>query len=138
MPNSTLPDSQDTVDEIRKISEWIYEATRVEAEWSERPIVPELWKHRDIKFRNQFIEMIGRYLKLDTLPTPEEAHDSWMQSYYDMGWVYGETRDAVAKTHPDLLPFNELSQAERDKDAIFLAFVWLVKRMQALEEGTSQ
>lgn len=114
---------------VEEVAEWIYEATRVEAEWSERPIVPEVWRVRDIKFRDQFIEMIGRYLDLDTLPTPEEAHDSWMQSYYDMGWVYGEKRDTIAKIHPDLLPFNELSQAERDKDAIFLAFVWLAKRL---------
>ena len=109
----------------------IYEATRVEAAWSNRPIVPEPWADRDGKFRKQFVDIIDKYLNLDVLPTPEEAHNSWMQSYFDMGWEYGETRDTVAKTHPDLLPFNELSQAERDKDAIFLAFVWVARELAA-------
>lgn len=107
----------------------IYEATRVEAKWSKRSIVPEPWEQRDEKFRKQFVAIIDKYLKQDKLPTPEEAHDSWMQSYFDMGWKYGETRDVGNKTHPDLLPFNELPQDERDKDAIFLAFVWLAKSL---------
>lgn len=111
------------------ISKWIYEATRKEAEWSQRPIVPEPWGERDIKFRDQFVSIIDKYLDLKVLPTPEEAHDSWMQSYFNMGWTYGEKRDTTLKTHPDLLPFDDLSQAERDKDAIFLAFVWLAKKM---------
>lgn len=34
--------------------------------------------------------------------------------------------------------FDELSQPEKDKDAIFLAFVWLAKRLAApqTKEGT--
>jgi hypothetical protein len=46
-----------------------------------------------------------------------------------MGWKYGEKRDVEKKTHPDLLPFYDLPQDERDKDAIFLALVWLAKSL---------
>jgi len=35
----------------------------------------------------------------------------------------------VAKTHPDILPFEELPKNERDKDAIFLMAVWIVKKL---------
>ena len=110
-----------------EIARAIYEATRIEANWSKRSIVPEKWEDRDEKFRTQFVEIIDKYLKTDKLPTPSDAHDSWMKSYFDMGWKYGEVRDVDKKTHPDLLPFDELSQDERDKDAIFLAFVWVIK-----------
>lgn len=112
-----------------KMARLIYEATRVEARWSKRSIVPERWEKRDIKFREQFVKIIDKYLSLKNLPTPNKAHQSWMKSYFKMGWKFGKTRDVNKKTHPDLLPFYELPQNERDKDAIFLAFMWLVKNL---------
>lgn len=44
-----------------------------------------------------------------------------MQSYFSMGWVYGEVYDREAKAHPDLVPYADLGQLERDKDAVFVA-----------------
>ena len=57
-------------EEVAKI---IYEATRLEAEWSKRSIVPEEWKNRDEKFKKQFVDTTDKYLS-EKLPTPEEAH----------------------------------------------------------------
>ena len=114
---------------IRNIAKIIYEATRMEAEWSKRSIVPEKWDRRDEKFREQFIDIIDKYISQDKLPTPKEAHDSWVQSYLKMGWKYGEKRDVKKKTHPDLVPYEKLPKDERDKDAIFLAIVWAVKNV---------
>jgi hypothetical protein len=112
-----------------KIARLIYEATRVEARWSNRSIVPEPWEKRDEKFRKQFVDIIDKYLLLKELPTPKEAHNSWMEAYFKMGWKFGKQRDVVKKTHPDLLPFDRLPKDERDKDAIFLSFVWLIKSL---------
>ena len=114
---------------MKAIAEFIYEATRLEAEWSNRSIVAEKWDKRDEKFRKQFVNIIETYFKKDKLPTPEEAHDSWVRAYEKMGWVYGKKRDAIKKTHPDILPFDELPKDERDKDSIFLVFVWLAKQI---------
>ena len=116
-----------------KIAKIIYEATRIEAKWSERSIVPEKWENRDEKFKKQFIDIIDKYLSQEKLPTPEEAHNSWVQSYIDMGWKYGEKRDVEKKTHPDILPFSQLPKDERDKDAIFLVVVWIVKKLKELK-----
>ena len=115
---------------IEFIAKTIYEATRLEAKWSGRSIVPEKWEKRDEKFKQQFIEVIERYLSLKRLPTPKQAHNSWTKAYYKMGWRYGKVRDPIKKTHPDLVPFEELPKDERDKDAIFLAFVWLVRELR--------
>jgi hypothetical protein len=115
--------------ENKMIAKFIYEAARLEAILSKRTIVPEKWKERDEKFRKQFIEIVEKYMDMKQLPTPEEAHNSWMESYFEMGWKYGEKRDVEKKTHPDLLPFYDLPQDERDKDAIFLALVWLAKSL---------
>ena len=112
-----------------KIAKIIYEATRLEAEWSKRSIVPEKWENRDERFRKQFIDIIDKYLSRETLPTPREAHNSWVQSYLDMGWRYGKERSVEKKTHPDLIPFELLPKDERDKDAIFLVVVWTTKKL---------
>ena len=112
-----------------KIAEIIYEATRLEADWSNRSIVPEKFDKRDDKFRKQFVDIVEKYISQEKLPTAEEAHDSWVQSYVDMGWKYGKERDTDKKTHPDMLPYNELPQDEKDKDAIFLAIVWAIKEI---------
>lgn len=120
--------------DMENIARLIYEATRLEAMWSKRPIVPEPWEQRDERFRKQFVEVVWRYMKSESLPTPEEAHNSWVESYVKMGWKYGEKRDPKLKTHPDLVPFNELPKDERDKDAIFLALVWLAAQLERLED----
>lgn len=108
---------------------FIYEVCRLEAEMSGRDIVPESWPTRDFDFQKQFIETIER-LCADDAPatTPEAEHDSWMRAYKAMGWKYGERRDPIAKTHPDMVPFEQLSASEQIKDAIFLEVCALAKR----------
>jgi hypothetical protein len=44
-----------------------------------------------------------------------------MQSYIDMGWSYSETYSQENKTHPDLVPYDQLGQLEKDKDSVFVA-----------------
>ena len=112
-----------------KITELIYEATRKEQEWSKRTIVPEKWDKRDEKFRNQMIKLIEKYFNVDNIPTPEEAHNSWWEEYKKMGWKYGKVRNVAKKIHPDMISYDKLPKDEKDKDAIFLTFVWLTKEV---------
>ena len=48
--------------------------------------------------------------------TPEQNHENWMKCKTEQGWVYGEVKDFKKKTHPDLVPFDELPKIEADKD----------------------
>ena len=48
--------------------------------------------------------------------TPEENHANWMLMKVQQGWKYGEVKDFEKKTHPDLLPFDELPVVEQRKD----------------------
>lgn len=59
--------------------------------------------------------------------TPEQSHESWMAQKEVDGWVYGEEKDAEAKTHPCMVPYAELPPEQRAKDYIFGAVVrlWL-------------
>lgn len=44
------------------------------------------------------------------------AHDVWARGRFDDGWTYGETRDDAAKKHPCLVPYDQLSEIEKDYD----------------------
>lgn len=54
---------------------------------------------------------------------PEASHEAWMRHKQANGWVYGETKDPDAKTHPCLLPFDELPLEQQRKDRLFRAIV---------------
>ena len=44
------------------------------------------------------------------------VHDVWAQGRIAEGWTYGEQRDDKQKTHPCLVPYEELPDAEREYD----------------------
>lgn len=56
-----------------------------------------------------------------------EAHDTWMADKIADGWVYGPVKDADAKTHPCIVPYEELPPMQRLKDAVFCAVVDALK-----------
>ncbi|WP_167141297.1 RyR domain-containing protein [Pseudomonas sp. OTU750018] len=55
--------------------------------------------------------------------TPEQSHESWLAQKVADGWVYGDVKDADAKTHPCCLPFAELSPEQKAKNYLFRAVV---------------
>lgn len=62
-------------------------------------------------------------VRADPEMTPEESHESWMQHKIAEGWVYGPMKNVEEKRHPCLVPYAQLPEAERVKDAIFIAVV---------------
>ena len=102
-------------------AEFVYNAARLAAKAAEAPIVPDRWLERETPFQNQFLNVIERQCGPQRSMSPEELHGSWMQAYLTMGWKYGIVYDRDAKTHPDLVPYADLGQLERDKDAVFVA-----------------
>ena len=56
------------------------------------------------------------YLEENPECTPEENHNNWMKEKIRQGWVYGDVKDFELKTHPDLIPFDELPVVEQRKD----------------------
>jgi len=59
----------------------------------------------------------GNRLKLGD--PARDQHDNWMESKLRAGWKYGEIKDADAKTHPCLLPYNALPEEQKRKDVLF-------------------
>jgi hypothetical protein len=118
MKNITLPIAGSLT---RRRAIFVYEVARMQAAAVDAPIVPEPYFDRDEAFRTQFEDVIDMMCGPDRKSSPEELHDDWVRAYEEMGWKFGPTRDTVAKTHPDMVPFDQLEQREQDKDAVFVA-----------------
>jgi len=46
----------------------------------------------------------------------ENTHEVWAATRLAQGWTYGPHRDDVSKTHPCLVHYNELTEAEKELD----------------------
>ena len=44
------------------------------------------------------------------------THEVWARQRLGEGWTFGETLNAEKKTHPDLIPYEELSEGEKEYD----------------------
>jgi len=113
---------------IERRSEFVYNAARLAAIGANAPVIPLEWEEREEPFREQFMKVIERQCGEQRSKSPEELHDSWMQSYFNMGWKYGEKYSREDKTHPDLVPYSDLEQLERDKDAVFIALCEIARQ----------
>jgi len=43
-------------------------------------------------------------------------HDIWARGRIREGWTWGPKRDDENKKHPDLVPYDELSESEKEYD----------------------
>ena len=113
---------------IERQAEFVYNSARLAAIAAQAPVIPVVWDEREEPFRLQFIKVIERQVGDLRSRSPEELHGSWMQSYFSMGWIYGEVYSREEKTHPDLVPYTQLGQLERDKDAVFIALCEIARQ----------
>lgn len=44
------------------------------------------------------------------------VHEVWSAGRINEGWKYGETRDDIRKTHPCLVPYEDLPSSEQEYD----------------------
>lgn len=83
--------------------------------------VPAAWAEATEAHRKSMI--LGVVSKLRYNSTPQQQHEAWCQSKLGQGWVYGSVKDEEAKTHPCLVDYNDLPDAQRVKDYLFGAVV---------------
>lgn len=72
--------------------------------------------------RRRYIDYYGDTMPRDKMVAilTELEHIRWCRYHYMNNWVLGDEKDKVLRTHPCLIPFQELSQAEIDKDQVIV------------------
>ncbi len=70
--------------------------------------IPKPVDTSDVKLTADLLEL--------TEKIAENVHEVWAQGRIEDGWVYGEVRDDEKKTTPCLVPYDELSENEKEYD----------------------
>lgn len=55
--------------------------------------------------------------------TPEGLHENWVEFKAAGGWTYGPVKDELEKTHPCMVPYDQLPANQQVKDHLFSAIV---------------
>ena len=55
--------------------------------------------------------------------SPGASHENWYKEKAANGWVYGPEKNEEKKTHPCMVPFEELPTDQQVKDHLFKAVV---------------
>ena len=62
----------------------------------------------DVKLPKELEQLVEQMSK--------NVHEVWAESRINQGWTYGEKRNDELKTHPCLIPYEELPEVEKDYD----------------------
>lgn len=54
---------------------------------------------------------------------PDDSHKSWYAEKEAAGWVFGPVKDATLKTHPCMVPYEQLPVEQQVKDYLFRGIV---------------
>ncbi|RKZ70515.1 MAG: hypothetical protein DRQ48_00835 [Gammaproteobacteria bacterium] len=104
-------------DRILEIAEACHEVNSAYCTVVGDKVIP--WKGMGIGLRASIVSGVQGALGGTT---PRQSHTNWLANREELGWVVG-ARDDKAKTHPCMVPYDELPTSQKAKDKIFLAVV---------------
>ena len=70
--------------------------------------VPKPMDTKDVQLPEELNVLIEQMAK--------NVHEVWAQSRIEQGWTYGNERSDALKTHPCLVPYEELPEVEKAYD----------------------
>lgn len=75
---------------------------------SKRKYIPQPIDTNDVKLPKELEELVEEMSK--------NVHEVWAETRFKQGWTYGEQRNDKLKTHPCLIPYEDLPEAEKEYD----------------------
>lgn len=107
--------------EIEQIAEVCHEANRTYCR-SQGDLSHKLWTETPWSIKQSAIA--GVVFLQENPDAPLEAlHEKWREHKKANGWVFGEEKDDLTKTHPCMLPYADLPKIQQVKDALFRTIV---------------
>ncbi len=68
----------------------------------------------------------------------EEAHKIWMEDKIHDGWKFGPKTDVEQKIHSCLLPYDQLSEADKELDRRFIRGIPRILKTAGLKIVTEE
>ena len=84
----------------------------------ESKILP-MWEDLELEFKYSALRGVG-YVATNDDATGRDMHDAWLVDKRNAGWRYGDVKSVDNKTHPNMVPYDQLHTTQQAKDAIFL------------------
>jgi hypothetical protein len=82
----------------------------------------KLWHEAEQSQRESIVQAVMAIMHNPTI-TEEQLHSVWLAGMKSDGWTQGEEEDAEKKTHPSMVPYNDLPAERRLQDVLFSASV---------------
>ncbi|MBM4525166.1 hypothetical protein GS462_11160 [Rhodococcus hoagii] len=105
---------------VEDIARVTHEANRAIQIATSDPAVSPHWEEAPAWQRESALDGVQKAL---AGATAEQLHESWCDFKRAAGWVLGQAKDEALRTHPCLVPYAELPDEQRKKDAVFAAIV---------------
>jgi len=111
----------DNLDRLEAIARVAHEAVRAYKQaWGQD--VPPPWDDAPDWMHESTRAAVEARLTDPNAP-PSAQHEAWLEEKKAAGWQYGAVKDPDAKTHPLMVPYEQLPDSERRKDALMQAVV---------------
>lgn len=92
-----------------------------------------IWECTMKEIRASAIDGVQKLLANPEL-SAEQMHESWANFKLRHGWKFGEKKDERKKTHPCLVPYAQLPEAQRVKDHLFRGIVLALRPFVTTEK----
>ena len=109
------PKFEPTPQQVNIIARAVHEQMRAWCELNGQVGSP--WEQATSHDHDSSREAVRSYFKDGPKSGPEE-HERWMAAKEADGWKFGPRKDAKAKTHPDMVPWEKLSEFNKIKDEV--------------------
>ncbi len=75
---------------------------------NKKEYIPQPIDTSDVKLPEDLEQLVEHMSK--------NVHEVWAETRIRQGWIYGEQRNDELKTHPCLIPYEELPEEEKEYD----------------------